>query len=339
MKNIDRHIPQYLMEARRELNDLLFDYYGSKPISHEVPHSFETRTEILLKGEKVKFGLFYIDPAYARSAETVFHSHDLFKMVYVYKGGLTLNFDDGSTCRQLQNEVSFISVNAKHSVRIIYPDDIVFTMFLSKEFVEKNVLLLLESNKIFLGFFLNSLYGVGGDINYIKFASSEVISTIILDMIVEYSEKKVFYEDILFAKMLQLLSEFARQYYDASIDNDPIIERLHNVPKTSVASEILSYIVSNFATATTETVAARFGYSTRQLTRLLRLVTDKSFSQIVNEVKIKNACIYLKQSNLPLSSIVSILGFCDNSYFYKVFKDVMGVPFSEYNKDMPSEGI
>ena len=258
-----------------------------------------------------------------------YHSHDFFEMIYVYKGAFSHQFDDGSTYIQPENKLMLLSLNAKHIVQLRTPNDLVFNLILRKKFIERNMMFLIKNNEVFFKFFLDSLYGIHHDIKFIEFENSEKIQNIICEIIIEYCKKEDFFEEIIFGKLLQLFSEIARKYNETKLD---AVSKLDNKPNVRIAGEILEYIDSNYSTVTMESVADRFGYSQRQVLRLLSQVTDKSFSKIVNEIKIKNACTYFEKSGLPLDVITDIVGFCDNNYFYKVFKDVMGITYSKYKK-------
>ncbi|MBW7893820.1 MAG: helix-turn-helix transcriptional regulator [Opitutaceae bacterium] len=62
------------------------------------------------------------------------------------------------------------------------------------------------------------------------------------------------------------------------------------------------------------------GVPPRQLTQLLKARTGRSFSDLVREARIEHACELLAKTEQPVAVIATDCGFCDQSYFTKVFQ-------------------
>ena len=67
--------------------------------------------------------------------------------------------------------------------------------------------------------------------------------------------------------------------------------------------------------------------------------TNRNLSEIVNDLKIKNACIYLNNTGLPVDKISEIIGFKESSYFYKIFKKQMGCSISKYRQTLKTGNL
>ena len=52
----------------------------------------------------------------------------------------------------------------------------------------------------------------------------------------------------------------------------------------------------------------------------------------LNELRIRNACQMLKNSNKNITEIAYDVGYSDSNYFSRVFKKVKGVSPSEYKE-------
>ena len=78
--------------------------------------------------------------------------------------------------------------------------------------------------------------------------------------------------------------------------------------------------------------AQTMGMSTRKLTEICQLKSDKTAKKIINERLITEAKRLLKYTTLPLKEIVDQLGYKDMGYFCRYFKKVTGVTPSEYRK-------
>ena len=69
-------------------------------------------------------------------------------------------------------------------------------------------------------------------------------------------------------------------------------------------------------------VARKAGVSPAHLADLLRERTGRSFSDLVREARIERACELLSKSEMTVADIASACGFCDQSHFTHVFRDL-----------------
>lgn len=79
-----------------------------------------------------------------------------------------------------------------------------------------------------------------------------------------------------------------------------------------------------------EEVARHVGVSPGHLTQLLKERTGRSFVELLREARVQAACKMLVEGTRPLSEIASACGFCDQSYFTHVFRDMRGMTPRQY---------
>ncbi|MCU0771693.1 MAG: AraC family transcriptional regulator [Verrucomicrobia bacterium] len=72
-------------------------------------------------------------------------------------------------------------------------------------------------------------------------------------------------------------------------------------------------------------VARHAGISPSHFSRLLKERTGRSFTELLRQCRVDLACDLLKSPGKSLAEIASVCGFCDQSYFTRVFQDVKGV--------------
>lgn len=77
-------------------------------------------------------------------------------------------------------------------------------------------------------------------------------------------------------------------------------------------------------------VAKYVGVSPGHLSQLLKERTGRTFVELLREVRIRAACELLAETETPLASISAACGFCDQSYFTHVFKDMRGMTPRQY---------
>lgn len=95
-------------------------------------------------------------------------------------------------------------------------------------------------------------------------------------------------------------------------------------------TNILRYLETHFATLTVEELATQFGYSRRQIIRILQSVTDKSFSQIQTDLRMQKAVRMLTSQTASIEEISDEIGFANLSSFYRAFKKYYGCTPKEY---------
>ncbi|MEI7807755.1 MAG: AraC family transcriptional regulator [Verrucomicrobiota bacterium] len=72
-------------------------------------------------------------------------------------------------------------------------------------------------------------------------------------------------------------------------------------------------------------VARHAGISPSHFSRLLKERTGRSFTELLRQCRVDLACELLGNTQHTLAEIADTCGFCDQSYFTRVFQDVKGL--------------
>ena len=97
---------------------------------------------------------------------------------------------------------------------------------------------------------------------------------------------------------------------------------------------ILRYISDNYSSKIGLNDIANIAcMTTNSFCRFFKKTTNKSFTQFLNEVRIRSASRILIQKNLPISEICYSVGFNSITNFNKQFKQIMGVTPKKFRKD------
>jgi AraC-like DNA-binding protein len=96
--------------------------------------------------------------------------------------------------------------------------------------------------------------------------------------------------------------------------------------------EIIYYIKNNYATVSTAELSRRFGYSERQLYRMIRRVTGNTFQLLVMLERINHAKELLIDSSLSVDEISGVVGLKSRSYFCNMFKKQTNMTPLQYRK-------
>lgn len=74
-----------------------------------------------------------------------------------------------------------------------------------------------------------------------------------------------------------------------------------------------------------EEVARRAGLSPGHFSQLLREATGRSFTDLLRLFRVEAACGMLRAQERSLADIAAACGFCDQSHFTRVFREMKGV--------------
>lgn len=95
----------------------------------------------------------------------------------------------------------------------------------------------------------------------------------------------------------------------------------------------LDFIRANLHRDITRDQTARHaGISPGHFSHVLKERTGRSFTELVRQCRVHLACEMLLHSDETLASIADRCGFCDQSYFTRVFRDVKGVTPKQFRE-------
>ena len=97
--------------------------------------------------------------------------------------------------------------------------------------------------------------------------------------------------------------------------------------------EIATYIYENYdKKLTLVDMAERFNISRSYLSKKFKVITGFGFKEYVVNVRIKNACRLLLETNKSITDIAFECGFNDSNYFGDAFRHIKGMSPNKYRK-------
>jgi AraC-like DNA-binding protein len=71
---------------------------------------------------------------------------------------------------------------------------------------------------------------------------------------------------------------------------------------------------------------------------LLKERTGRSFTDLMRQCRVDLACDLLRSTEKPLAEVAAACGFCDQSYFTRVFQDVKGFTPKQFRTNSQGNG-
>lgn len=245
------------------------------------------------------------------------HSQNHFEINYVAKGKAT-QYLENETIELSQGDFFIMTPNAVHNLYIHNDkEDIIFNLLLSVRLFNNAFFSLVGEYDIFASFFAGYLTARSDSKDYIYFQNVQTkeLDTLIEALIWESIEKNSIGHTIsVKCKLILIFTEIMRVMENRA-QNEAAISNVDNPIK-----EIIQYIKDNYATVSLKSVAEYFHYHPNYLSALIKKYLNKSFTDLVNEIRQTHAFYYLTQTNLPIKDISDLIGYKNLSTFYAAIK-------------------
>lgn len=244
----------------------------------------------------------------------LFHRHDFFYFNYTYKGqynSLSCKYDNMITIKE--GELYAGQPFAGHALCVLDNQEVIIIgVLIQKEVFFRSFLPMLSSNSNLFNFFLDPVTkNYTDEFIHFKIKDDCNIKALLEMMVIEYASKQEDTQSILKSLALAFLMQIARQYAFTN----------KKLPTESISEQMVQYISENFNSITLDKLAKKFYYHPNYISNLLTKEIGKSFSEILLEQRMERALILLKGSTLSIEEIANILGYANNSSFYRAFKE------------------
>ncbi len=95
---------------------------------------------------------------------------------------------------------------------------------------------------------------------------------------------------------------------------------------------ILQYIQDNFTDITLEDIAERFHYTPEYTSKLIKTITGRTFTQLLQQIRIEKAQVLLQDTNLSVANIANQIGYETTEHFIRTFKKILEMTPTEYRR-------
>jgi YesN/AraC family two-component response regulator len=127
---------------------------------------------------------------------------------------------------------------------------------------------------------------------------------------------------------------------DGEGGNSQEAEHLDNEASNFIVNNAMKYIEQNYPhKITLAEVAEKTYVSQWHLSKLLNRNLGQNFSEILNNIRIKEAQKLLRDPSLRIGDIAEKVGFIDMAHFSRVFKKNIGISANEYRNTIAQKDI
>ncbi len=250
------------------------------------------------------------------------HHHDYFELSYVAFGKIQHQLDTGETVHLEKGNICIITPGVSHYCIIEDSDTIVLNFALSIDVFNRTFFLFMLNNDIIGSFFLNYILENPESRNKLLIRSEyNKYSDSLIERIIEENYSDNPYASINIKSLLVLFfSEQLSMSFSQTKRYSPRVEK------------IISYMVSEISTITLKETASHFNMHPNYLSAYIKKETNRTFADIISDIRIAKARYLLTNPALTLEKISSVLGYAETASFCNMFKKRMGQTPSQFRK-------
>ncbi|MCM1086952.1 MAG: AraC family transcriptional regulator [Muribaculaceae bacterium] len=260
-----------------------------------------------------------------RYSPPIVHEHTFFELIYVYDGKCKQTISNKKQPLS-KGDICIIPPGIKHSIGV-FDDSIVLNCLIRKSTLHNIFFNFLNNPNILTAFFLNNIYSENGN-DYIIFhtGSDYEIQRGFLYMYWESINQSLYWDQMISYTLMLIFGLLIRNY-EKSIELPTFMQKA-DVQRFA----LLQYIQDNFTTVTLNQVAVRFHYTPEYTSRLIKSTTGRSFTQILQQVRLERAQVLLQDTNLSIANISEQVGYETTEHFIRIFKKQMHMTPTEYRR-------
>ena len=253
------------------------------------------------------------------------HCHPFFELVYVVKGTVIHTLDNRTMIIK-SGDYFLINLNSFHGYTALPATtdfEIINCMFMPS-FIDP----ILSSTKTFEEILNNYLIKFG----YTKYGRAPTQNVyhdvdnrmyyLAKEMLNEYNHKRKGYEDIiryfLMTAIIYLVRNEAAQE-DSKVDD--------------VTRYIKEYVANNYnKSICLSDICQNTDLTLSNISKIFTRKAGMNFRDYLQKIRIEKACQLLEMTNKNISEISSLVGYSDPAFFYRAFKNVLGLTPLEYRR-------
>lgn len=252
------------------------------------------------------------------------HRNSFYELIYLHRGSAQL--ETGGRFFDLhEGDAVLVNPGTLHGIRLLAQDSRLVNLLFRKRLFQRSFFDLTLRNSALSDFILQGLHGKGRTGGFLIFRDasrkSEALSQDIGALLREYRLSRTMREDALELRLCLLLLDLGEVL---SFDKKNERKDAEDAAGISMTS-LLAYLQDNIQSVTLGDAAAHFHYTPRYFSVLIHEVYGKSFSGLMQDLRVRQAQLYLRSTDLPVSEVMRRVGYENSAYFYKLFRERTGM--------------
>lgn len=288
---------------------------------HALTTLYESPQEsrFFLAEQDISVGAFlrYLPPYWRRD--------EYFEVYYVFSGTCRVFFEKESITLR-PGSVLIVPPEVQKACTCMDDESAVFFYMIRKSTFAQVFWSQLNAPNLMANFFRQALSGESKT-PYLRFETGQDLrlESLLFSIFREYNRSRKYSAQLLNSLMSSFFLCLLQEYEDSAQ-----ISRHSDFSWKPEYAEILSYLQERFSSVTLEELSERFGYSRRQLIRIIQASTGSSFTTLQTQLRMEKAARMLSSRTASVDDIALEVGFTDRSSFYRAFNKYFGCTPKEF---------
>jgi len=242
------------------------------------------------------------------------HKHNFIEVLYVCEGKL-VNIIGGKSVVVRKGELLFLNQFTRHEILPASKEDIAINFMVLPEFFDV-AYTMTGNHNVLADFLVNVLRQDEERGEYLHFKVSEVLQiqnlleNMIYSLVTGKGDQNRINQTTMGLIFLYLLDSV--QYVEM---------RVPNQYENMISMTTLDYIEQQYRTATLTELCDQLHLPMHLLSKMIKKNTGFNFKELLQRKRLSKAAELMCDTNLPISDIIAAVGYENNSYFHRVFKE------------------
>lgn len=302
-----------LLKQLREISEeekLLLD--GKKSVEKSL---YTDDAEFVIDSRKMLESGKLIDiRPHTRFVHFPMHTHNYIEMIYMCCGSTTHIINENVKLILNTGELLLLTPTATQEILPAGIDDIAVNFIILPEFFDR-VVAMMEEDNMLRDFLIGTLKQDGHVTDYLHFQSIDIlpIQNLIENLIWSLLNRQPGRRNINQTTM-GLLFLHLMNHSDQINKDEPSQYEQHLV------FTVLKYIDTNYRSAELSEIASQLHVPFYSLSKIIKRQTNHTFKELLQVKRLNQAAYLLSWTGLPIEDIITLTGYNNTSYFYRIFK-------------------
>lgn len=253
------------------------------------------------------------------------HRHNYIEVIYMCQG-TTTHIIDGHKVLLEEGDLLFLNPHAEQEIFPAKATDIAVNFIILPEFFDTAFSMMGEEENALRDFLIGTLSGNNELSSYLYFHVSDILQ---VQNLIENMVWTIFYNmgnkrscnqitmGLLFLQLLNCMDK---------------MEIGSGKFQTELTGAVLGYIEEHYRNGSLSELAELLKYDVYWLSREIKKYTGKTYKELLQEKRMNQARYLLAHTKLSVNQIIALVGYENNSYFYRKFREKYGETPKDYRE-------
>ena len=240
------------------------------------------------------------------------HSHDFIEVIYMCSGSTT-HIINGNKILLKEGELLFLGQNARQEILPAGINDVAVNFIVLPEFFDIPLSMLNDEETPLRSFIIDSLKSGDNNSCFMHFKVADILP-------IQNLIENLIWAQIKSTQNKRKINSFTMGLLFLQLMNCTDRLVLQN-KEEQILIKILRYIDENYKNGSLTELAKDLHYDFFWLSREIKKQTGKTYTELVQEKRLAQACFLLKNTDITISDIAIQVGYDNISYFHRIFKN------------------